>query len=169
MPLYPPRMPAHTPLRPALTGAVVASLAVVLLLAGYAALRHPAAPVPLDVAARGAPVQWDEGFPDDFASWPLERGAVGMFLCRPGGTAPADTGSSVVVWTDAANNVVAFGGASQSGTPPAHARALGVAGALDTTASIQAAGGGHLVRTRGAQSSLLVDGAELGCIRNWDD
>ncbi len=149
---------------------MAAGLATVVCLAAYAWLEwtvhhRPARPH----AAAPASVTHDDLLAEGFSyGWPeFLVAATSMYHCAP--TAGRGTKDSVVVWTDKANQIVAFGPAQEGETLPAHVLALGAAQAVPADTSIRVAEGGHAVLVSARQNTLQVNGMQLACVRTWDD
>ena len=110
-----------------------------------------------DVAAEGFSWGWPAGLVD----------ATGMFQCGP---ANRDTAvGTVVVWTNGANNVVAFASSLEGLPLPAYASALRGNGAGDAGQSIQVADRRHAVQPAGERHALRLESGELVCTATWDD
>ena len=110
-----------------------------------------------DVATEGFSWGWPAGLTD----------ATRMFQCGP---ANRDTAvGTVVVWTNGANNVVAFASALEGLPLPAYASALRGNGAGDAGQSIQVADRRHAVQPAGERHALRLESGELMCTATWDD
>lgn len=169
-----PPLPPNPPPRRALRGVIAAGLATALCLAGYVWLSGAASPKP-DVPspqAVQAPVGFilDDGvFSDDFAwAWPENLASTAsMFQCWS--DAGKDTAASMMVWTDKANKVVAFGTARE-GTPlPAYATVLSRTGTVDASGSVQAAREGHVMLVSKKKNALQVKDMNFTCFKTHDD
>ncbi|RCW72597.1 hypothetical protein [Pseudorhodoferax soli] len=157
--------------RSARPGLVGAGLAAVALLACHAWLPGNA---PLSSAPRAVPLvhpmtAQDDGFADGLLwEWPAQMaGAAGMFQCAP--TVGSEVQASVIVWTDSADNVLAFGSAIEGAPWPAYAAAFMPAQAGGPAQPIHMAEQGHAVGASGRDRFVQLRGTRLACVRTWDD
>lgn len=172
LPLPPiPLMPPIRRSRRFPRGLVVASLVTAVSLALHATLQAAAAS-PRSVqplAGQSATGTAGNVFPEDLVWWwPLNIGsATSLFHCWP--NTAKSSADSVVVWTDKANHVVAFGAARDAAQLPTYAVALGTTGKRDASPFVQIAGKGHVVRVAGKKSALRLNDMQLDCVRTSDD
>lgn len=152
-------------------GVAVASLVTAVSLALYAALQAaPASPRSVQpLAGQSGTASAGNVFPEDLVWWwPLNVGsATSLFHYWP--NAAKSSADSVVVWTDKANHVVAFGAAQDAAQLPAYAVALGTTGKRDASPFVQIAGKGHVVRVAEKKSALRLNDMQLDCVRTSDD
>lgn len=151
-------------------GLVVASLVTAASLALYATLQAAASPRSVQpLAGQSGTASTGNVSPEDLVWWwPLNVGdAAGLFQCWP--NAAKSSGDSVVVWTDKANHVVAFGAAQDAAQLPAYAAALGTAGTREASPFVQVAGKGHVVQVAEKKSALRLNDMQLDCVRTSDD
>jgi hypothetical protein len=100
--------------------------------------------------------------------WPRHLpGAVGMFQCWP--ARERRTLDSVVVWTDRAGTVIAFGAAREDAPLPTYAVALRDAGAADASRPIEIADRRHVMRLSRGSPALQLGNLGLSCMPTWDD
>jgi hypothetical protein len=100
--------------------------------------------------------------------WPAElMDAVRMFQCGPAGA--QHTLDAVVLWTNAANRVVAFAAALEGAPLPAYALALRGKGASDASQPIQVADRRLAVEASTDGHALRLESGKLSCIATWDD
>lgn len=148
----------------------LAGLVVAVCVAGYATLQNKASP-PLPVQQVGARFDIataDAVFTEDFDWWIQNVGsATALFQCWP--TAARNLQASVVVWTDRANKIVAFGAAQEGAQLPLYTAVLGKTATMDANDSVHVAKEGHVLLTAGKKSVLQLTDATLDCERNWDD
>ena len=162
-------MPPNRASRHDATFVAAASLAVAAGLGGTMLLHHlaavrPARQLPIELVV-ASPI---DVFADDYWSWPAELGtAASMFQCWPARS--NRTAASVVVWTDKAGTVVAFGPAREGAQLPAYAASLAREPALDASVPVHVAVQGHAVRTARKRSTLQLKDTKLDCVRSWDD
>lgn len=115
----------------------------------------------------------DDGFPQDPHAWlwPANVAAPArVYQCSPGASRQAR--DLVLVWTDKANKVIAFGAVAERGQIPAYAQALGGTRAdegADAIRTVRLAGRGHEVIATNKQHSLKVMDISLGCIASIDE
>jgi hypothetical protein len=152
-------------------GLAVASLVTAVSLALHATLQAAAAS-PRSVqplAGQSGTASAGNVFPEDLVWWwPLNVGsATSLFHCWP--NAAKSSADAVVVWTDKANHVVAFGAAQDATQLPAYAVALGTTGKRDASPFVQIAGKGHVVRVAETGSALRLSDMQLHCVRTSDD
>lgn len=156
--------------RRATWGWLAAGLASAACLAGFAWRQGAASPFPARQPVALSSLATEDAFPfEAFAlEWPEDlAGAVGMFQCWAPAAAEADT--SVVVWTDQVNQVVAFGPAMDGVRLPAYAAALAGAPAAGANPPIQVAAPGHVLQVSSKETTLQLQDTKLDCVRNWDD
>lgn len=178
MPLLPilnrlPRRLLQTPAGPLVGAALVAGVCLAAAwpmwptgAASPPAVRQPQATTAAAAMAQAAVA--DLPFEAVVWKWPEHlAGAAGMFQCWP---AVAGRGmASVAVWTDSANNIVAFGAMREGDPWPAYADSLGLPGAAASHEPIQIAEQGHVVRVSAVGNVVQLPTLRLDCTRTWDD
>ena len=167
-----PRRPRRGPLVAGLAVAILllAGLAAIVFWVGYASFQSPTAPrtsASTDTQAMAADGAFYPGDPD---WWPTNIAtAVGMFECRPASVKAVGSRASVVVWTGAANQVIAFAPARTGSQLPAYAASLAGRAPMDEGRAIQVAAQGHAVVSARRTSTLQLKDLRLACSRTWDD
>ncbi len=108
-------------------------------------------------------------FGDDLiAPWPEHVGAAArVFQCAP--PASRDTRQSVIVWTDARYQVIAYGAALEEEQVPAYALGLSAAAAIDPSRNVHAATPGFRVQSAYQRHALTMGGTTLGCVASADE
>lgn len=158
------------------TGAALAVLC--LLTVAVAGLQRPGSISKAAITGVTAGSQWadagsqDEAeamFADDLAgSWPEHVGtAARVFQCAP--SAAHDTRHSVVVWTDARYQVIAYGAALAEEQVPWYAVGLSGEVAPDASRIVHAAAPGFRVLAAHKRHALAVGGTTLGCVASAED
>lgn len=158
-----------------LRGVCAAGLATALCLAAYVGLPGAMSPKPdlpspqADRQSAAGFVLDDDVFSNDFAwAWPESLASTaGMFQCWL--DASKDTAASMVVWTDKAQKVVAFGTAREGMPLPAYATVLSRTGTVDASGSVQAASEGHVMWISKTKNALQVKDMKFTCLRTHDD
>jgi hypothetical protein len=167
IPLMPPIRRSHRSPRGFVVASLVTAGSLALTATLQAAAASPTSVQPL--AGQSGTASAGNVFPEDLVWWwPLNVGsATSLFHCWP--NAAKSSTDSVVVWTDKANHVVAFGAAKDAAQLPAYATALGTTGKRDASPFVQIAGKGHVVRVTEKKSALKLNGMQLDCVRTSDD
>ena len=165
-----PNLSVFTPRR-ARPGLLGVGLAAVAFLACHAWLADngPSTPAALALPLAQPIAAQDGGFADGLLwEWPAHMaGAAGMFQCAL--TLGGEVQASVVVWTDSADNVMAFGSAMEGVPWPAYAAAFGLSQAVGPGQPIQMAEQGHVVAGSGRDRFVQLRSMRLACVRTWDD
>lgn len=100
--------------------------------------------------------------------WPEHVGNAALeFLCAP--KISQDTHHSVMVWTDAKNNVVAYGAALQGGALAPYATGLVDANEPDLGQLVYPAAQGFRVVATGTSYALKIRDTNLGCVPSKGD
>ena len=122
--------------------------------------------------SRVSPGQQDPGesmISDNVAWWWPEHvgNAAFEFLCAP--KILQDTRHTVMVWTDARNNVVAYGASLQGGGLPQYAAGLVDANEPDVSQLVHPAAQGFRVVAADTAYALKIRDTSLGCVPSSGD